>query len=383
MQWTTGPNNFALPRPRVHFDLFPSVRPLLAFAGGHTAGHIAPALAAIDWLRAHGPECEFLFLGTPAKWERELVTQAGVPFAALPAVPWVGQRALTRLGTLARMIPAILAARRRLRAAHATTAIGLGSFASFAPVIAARSLGLPVTLFEPNAISGLATRLARPFARVVLVSRLYSGPRSPGRIVETGVPLPRALTELTGSPPPPPGERLRVLVLGGSLGNPFLNERMPEVACHLRAMRPAFALTHQCGHGVDPRPLAGDYAAAGIEAEVVSFLPSLAAPLRAASFVVTAAGAISLHEVAAAGVPALVVPLDHGGGAHQLNNAAAFARLTDCPVLTHREWSPARVADEIHRTVGEPACWRRRQIGLRALAASEGTAAFATAILPR
>ncbi|MES2692245.1 MAG: glycosyltransferase [Verrucomicrobiota bacterium] len=357
------------------------MRPTIAFAGGYTAGHITPALAVIDWLRSRGSDAEFLFLGTADAWERELVMQAGVRFVAIPSVPWAGQGMMTRVRVLGRMGPAILSARKTLRATKATALVGLGSFASFAPVIAARTLGIPVTLFEPNATVGLANRLARPFARTLLVSKLFSEPRTRGRVVEVGVPLPRSLFELLDAPSGPPGERVHLLVLGGSLGNMFLNDRMPEVALQVQAAVPALHVTHQCGYGVDPAPVAQRYAAAKVTAEVGAFFPSLAPRFRAANFVVSAAGAISLHELAVAGVPSLIVPLDHGGGAHQLHNAASFARITGCPQTQRSNWSAQKVATEIVRTMREADTWRERQRGMHALV-DRGTAeSFAREIM--
>ncbi|HVU23950.1 MAG TPA: glycosyltransferase [Opitutus sp.] len=354
------------------------MRPTLAFAGGYTAGHITPGLAVIEWLRDHGVAGDFLFLGAANGWERELVSRAGVPFAGLPPVPWAGRGALTRTLSLLRLVPAVAAARRHLRDTRVSSLVGLGSFASVAPALAARSLRIPVTLYEPNASLGLANRLLHRRARALLVSRLFErGQIGDASSVEVGVPLRASVLELSRSVPAAPTRGLRLLVLGGSRGNPFLNDRMPAVAARLHAAAPAFSLTHQCGHDVPPAALAVEYAGAGVLARVESYLDPIAVHLRAADFVVSAAGAITLHELAAAGVPALVVPLDSGGGAHQLRNAAAFARLTGCPIAMSRDWSAEAVAAEVSRTVHDHELWRRRQAALRTLAASGDPAAFA------
>lgn len=372
---------FVLARWCPDIDVFISARPIFVFAGGYTAGHITPGLAVIERLRERGWDGDFLFLGTANSWERELVSGAGVPFVGLPAMPWAGQTAVTRLRALLRLAPAVWAARRRLRGTRVHRLVGLGSFASVAPALAARSLGIPVTLYEPNATPGLANRLLCSSADALLVSRLFSGRADWTRadVREVGVPLRADLLALAGQVPDPPRAGLRLLVLGGSHGNPFLNERMPALAQRLAVLRSGLSVIHQCGHDVAPEPLEVRYAEAGVAAEVTSYLDPIAPSFQGADFVVSAAGAISLHELAAAGVPALVVPLDSGAGSHQQFNAAAFARLTGCLAVKPADWDPGRLAAEIAGVVRDGARWRTRQTGLRALVTDDDAERFARA----
>lgn len=358
-----------------------SARPHLIFAGGHTAGHINPGLAVIDRLRTCGADFEFLFAGSGDEWERTLVRQAGVDYVGLPAAPWAGRSLGERLAVLGRIGPAVLAARRQLRAVNAAGLVGLGGFGSVVPALAARSLGLPVTLYEPNATLGLANRLLRPLARALLVSRLF-GMSSPGtKVIEVGVPLRPAVLALAARRPEAPREKMRLLVLGGSLGNPFLNEFMPALAAKLQARLPGLAVLHQCGHGVEPGPLQAQYAVQGIAAQVRPYIDPITDAFKAADFVVSAAGAISLHELAAAGVPALIVPQDRGPGAHQLHNAAAFVRLTGSLSATRADWDEDRLAAVMAGVVGDARKWRQQQAGLRRLLAGDAAGKFMNAAL--
>ena len=359
----------------------------MIFSGGYTAGHILPGLAVIAWLRTRRPEIDCAFFGSSNGWERKLVEAAGVPFHGLPAVPWAGQPWRTRGLALVRLMPAVFAARRKMRALGAVGCVGLGSCATVAPALAMRSLGCPVTLYEPNATMGLATRLLRPMAARVLASRLLDRSAGvAGATIEVGVPLAADRLALAAqSPEAPgrePGSEVRLLVLGGSLGNSFLNRAMPGLARRLRVAHPGLRVVHQCGHAVAPGPLAADYAAAGVPAEVVPYFDLLGPRLRTAQLVVTAAGAISLHEVAAAGVPALVVPLEEGAGAHQLANASAFSRITGGRHVRPGAWHEAEIAAALSGLMADPARWREARAGLGALVNARADELFGTAIAP-
>lgn len=254
--------------------------------------------------------------------------------------------------------------------------LSLGSFAVVAPALAARSLGLPVIIFEPNARFGLANGLIRSLARQVLASKLFEAGTRPrpahGEIV--GVPLRSPLQALAGRLPEPPAGITRLLVLGGSLGSPFLNERAPGLARQLVSVGVDLRVTHQCGRGTDAASVLAAYERAGVRAVVQPFFDPIAPVLAAADFVVTAAGAITLHEIAAAGVPLLVTPLRAGAGAHQYANAKAFGGATGCLVRTEETWAEAGMAEAIASVVRDPARWRQQSRALQAFVAGNARA---------
>ena len=354
------------------------VRHTYVIAGGYTAGHVTPGLAIAAALRPERPYLNLLFMGTTGGIEESLVRRDGMAFAGLPAAPWFGQGLIGRSRALRLLGPSVLLARRQLRDCGAVGLTGLGSFSSVAPGIAAWSLGLPVTLYESNAQLGLANRLLRPFAKRLLVSGLFA---SPSAGCNVGVPLRESLAELAGSPPPATGQ-LRVLVLGGSLGNPFFNARLPETVAALIALtgRPLHVV-HQCGHAVDATPIAEHYRAEGVTAEVMRFIPALGPRLAEAHVVISTSGAISLHELAAAGVPALISPLPGVAESHQLANARAFSRVTGSLVRAHHDWQAGAVAKELAAILTDPVCWHRHRDGLRRFGRPRATQDFLAAIL--
>ncbi len=351
-------------------------------AGGYTAGHLTPGLAIAEELRLRHPRIEVLFAGRTDPAEAEFVRRAGLSFLPLPAYPWASQSARVRGRSLAAMLPAVWIARRRFRSVGAVGLLSLGSFAAFAPALAARSLGLPLTVFEPNAGFGLANRLLQPLAAQVLTSRLFesgAGPGPPRREI-VGVPLRSAMQALARSFPAAPDGITRLLVLGGSVGSPFLNDRAPGLARRLASLGIDLRVTHQCGRGTAAASVRAAYDRAGVRAVVEPFFDPIAPVLAGADFVLTAAGAVTLHEIAAAGIPLLVTPLRAGAGAHQYANAEAFGRATGCLVRTEETWEEARTAEAVAGILGDPERWRRQSRDLQAFVAGNAGANVADRI---
>jgi|GEM_PF-1629704 UDP-N-acetylglucosamine:LPS N-acetylglucosamine transferase len=328
--------------------------PVLALAGGFTAGHVMPGIAVAAALSQLRPDLRLLFLGRAGGFEEELAKKAGLDFTGLPGAPWLGMNTVTRLRSLVLLTPAVLSARRILRARNIVGCASLGSYAAIAPGFATASLRRSLVLLESNAVPGLAHRLLRPVARTSLVGAFWSA-HTRG-VQRTGVPI-RAEIEAAGRTPRSPSNS-RLLVLGGSLGDDFLNRAAPDVAAALRRSVPELRILHQCGRRSPPDVVRAAYAAAGVEAEVTPFVDDMARALTWADAALSPAGAISLHELAAAGVPTIAVPLGGAAGPHQEVNAAAFTRATGCPVHHHHGWSATAVARDLETwLIRDPATW--------------------------
>lgn len=351
-------------------------------AGGYSAGHVTPGFALAEAARAARPERRVAFMGSRDGVEARLVPAAGMAFTGFDVEAWAGKGGAGRVVSLARLVPAIFAARRRLREMGAGGLTSLGSFAALAPGLAAWSLGLPVTIYESNVELGLANRLMLRRARRLLVSRFYAPRRAPGgpapKVI--GVPLRGALRTLAAAGERAPDEAARLLVMGGSLGDQFLNEHAPELAARLAGLSPGLAVTHQCGLGGDAEAVRARYAARGLQAQVEPFFADIAPPLAGAHFVVTPAGAITLHEVAAVGVPLLVVPLSTAAVAHQHANADALRAATGCLSCTEDNWRADALARRIAEVLAEPARWRERSAALRAFSPGDAGARWAERI---
>jgi UDP-N-acetylglucosamine--N-acetylmuramyl-(pentapeptide) pyrophosphoryl-undecaprenol N-acetylglucosamine transferase len=140
-------------------------------------------------------------------------------------------------------------------------------------------------------------------------------------------------------------------------------------------------VTHQCGREADPAAVRVAYAQTGVRAVVEPFFDPFAPVLADADFILTAAGAITLHEIAAAGVPMLITPLRAGAGAHQYANAEAFARANGSLVRTEETWEEVGIAKAIAAVVGDPTLWQTQSRALQTFVAGNARAAIVDQIV--
>ncbi|MBO9665066.1 undecaprenyldiphospho-muramoylpentapeptide beta-N-acetylglucosaminyltransferase [Dokdonella sp.] len=292
-------------------------RPVLIMAGG-TGGHIFPGLAVAAELAAR--QVPVIWLGAHGGLETRLVPQHGVALETLSIGGLRGKGLATALRTPLRLFAAVRAARAVLKRHAPRSVLSMGGYVAAPGGIAARLARIPLVVHEQNRIPGLTNRLLARFAQRVLTG--FADVFANAEWVGNPVRAPIAAL-------PAPAERyavregaLRVLVLGGSQGAASLNAQMPEML-RRRGTRVALQVTHQCGEKHVEKTRAA-YAAAGVEAEVLSFVDDMAAAYAEADLAICRAGALTIAELAAAGVPALLVPYPHAVDDHQTRNAEAL-----------------------------------------------------------
>lgn len=352
--------------------------PCIALATGGTAGHVTPALAVADALRRRWPDAQLLFLGSAGGFEARLVAAHGHTFIALPAAPLYGVGALGWLRAIERLAAGVRQARRVLGDADARLVVGFGGYASAGAVLAARTLGVASVVHEANARPGLTNRLLARAAQAVCVSWPETAQRLPGTVPvhHTGMPIRTAIATPTARPAPVAGH-MRLLVCGGSLGSAFLNRHAAQLAAALRAAGVAVEVRHQAG----ARPLdeiRAGYAAAGVAARVEAHIDQMAAAYAWADCAVACAGAATLAEIAAAALPALVVPLASAADDHQADNAAAFARASGAPWVRESEWDATALAAVLAPLAHDPARWTALSRRVHAIARPDAADAVAT-----
>jgi UDP-N-acetylglucosamine--N-acetylmuramyl-(pentapeptide) pyrophosphoryl-undecaprenol N-acetylglucosamine transferase len=301
-------------------------------AGGGTGGHVTPALALCERIAARGDGVRVL--GGERGLEARLVPAAGFELVKLPARQMMGQSALARLLALPALAGACVAALREL--AGADLVVSVGGYASVPAALAAALRRLPLFLVEPNAVPGRANRVAARFARRIFVGFEEAAARLPReRVAVTGIPLRRALVQsfAEGAARRVPAPPFRLLVFGGSQGAHQINEAMRELAPTLADSR--VEIFHQSGEA-DRARVEDAYRAAGLRAEVVAFEPDMPRRYRWADLAVCRSGALTVAELALAGLPALLVPYPFAADDHQLANARALARAGAARVLPSR-----------------------------------------------
>jgi UDP-N-acetylglucosamine--N-acetylmuramyl-(pentapeptide) pyrophosphoryl-undecaprenol N-acetylglucosamine transferase len=315
-------------------------RTVLIMAGG-TGGHVFPGLAVADVMRARS--WDVVWMGNPAGMEATLVPRHGIPLQPVRFGGLRGKGLLTAALLPLNLLRAFWQSLRALREIRPEVVLGMGGYFAFPGGMMAVLLGRPLVVHEQNSIAGLTNKVLARIADRVLVAFPDALPGAAwcGNPVRADVTRLAAPQDRYGSRSGP----LRLLVVGGSLGAKVLNEVVPRAL----AMIPAHArpqVLHQSGrrHLAD---LQRHYAEAGVEAEAVEFIDDMAAEYARADLVVCRAGAMTVAEVAAAGVASLMVPFPHAVDDHQTTNARFLADRGAALLVAQTELTAERLADTL------------------------------------
>lgn len=288
---------------------------VLIMAGG-TGGHVVPALAVAEALRARAAQVSWL--GTAAGVEAELVPRAGIDLDCI-RIKGVRKSGPARAAAMPFMLTvAVAQAAAALRRRRPDAVLGMGGFAAGPGGLAAAAMRRPLVIHEQNRVVGLTNRVLARLAR----RRLTGFPDARGLpgAEWVGNPVRRAIAEL---PPPAArmagrsGQPLRVLVIGGSRGAAVFNRELPGL---FSRVNPRPEIRHQCGPG-NAAAVESRYRDAGLRAQVADFIDDMAAAYSWCDALVCRAGALTVAEICAAGVAALLVPYPHAVGDHQTANA--------------------------------------------------------------
>jgi UDP-N-acetylglucosamine--N-acetylmuramyl-(pentapeptide) pyrophosphoryl-undecaprenol N-acetylglucosamine transferase len=368
----------------------------IVIAAGGTGGHLYPAVALAREFLRRDPAIRMLFVGTERGIEAKVLAHEGFELALITAQPVMGRGLAKAAGALLALPLGIGQSLALLRERRASLALGVGGYTSPPVLLAARLLGLPRAILEPNAWPGMANRMLGPVAdRVFVAFREAAGHFSPARVQVTGMPVRRAFFENAGTgheargkgevgepqeaPRPSPHAsglqgRQTLLVFGGSQGARALNDAMLGALPWWATMRGQVAIVHQTGEADHARVRAA-YEGTDVPAEVVPFLFDMPSALRAADLVVSRAGAMTLAELTVCGKPAILVPLPHAIHQHQAHNARVLAEAGGAVVLPQEELTGDRLAREVTALLGNPD--RLRVMGERSRALGKADAADA------
>jgi len=334
-------------------------RPILIIAGG-TGGHVFPALAVAEVLDRQSTPV--IWLGTPLGLEARVVPQAGIPLETVTVrglrgngwtgwlkAPWMVARAVLQTLSVLR--------RHRPRAV-----LGMGGYVAGPGGIAAWLKGVPLIIHEQNAIAGLTNRLLSRLATRVLTGLGAHFPGDRGTTF-TGNPVRGAITALAEADPAPPPSRVRLLVIGGSLGARTLNQRVPEALALLPAAEQPTVL-HQAGERSLETARAG-YREAGLEADVRAFIDDMASAYRDADVVICRSGALTVSELAAVGRPAILVPYPYAVDDHQRANARFLVDADAACMIADNALSAQGLATMLRPLLGDPAARARMAANAR------------------
>ena len=313
-------------------------KPVLIMAGG-TGGHVYPALAvARELLHADVP---VIWLGTRAGLEARVIPAAGIPIQWIRVSGLRGKGFARRLAAPFMLALALWQAFIVMLRVRPGAVLGMGGFVTGPGGVMAWVLRRPLLIHEQNSIAGLTNRWLARLATQVMEA--FPG-TLPGAI-HTGNPVRADIAALPAPEDRLAGRsgRLHLLVLGGSLGAHALNDEVPAALAELHASsRPE--VLHQTGtRNLEATQAA--YQAAGLEARLESFIDDMAAAYAWADLVVCRAGALTVAELAAAGVGSVLVPYPHAVDDHQTGNARYLADADAAVLLPQTDLRATRLAE--------------------------------------
>lgn len=352
------------------------VKSVVVMAGG-TGGHVFPALAVAEALRARGVSIHWL--GTRAGIEAELVPARRFEITYLEVSGVRGQGLKRLLLAPFKLVVAVLKAMRTLQGVRADVVIGLGGYVTGPGGVAARLLGKPLLIHEQNAIAGFTNRQLAMFATQVLEA--FPGAFAPAPKVHcVGNPVRAEIAAL-----PAPAERfethtgpLRVLVLGGSQGAVALNELVPEALARLVG-RKEMVIRHQAGKK-NATKAAARYESLGVSAEVLPFIDDMAGMYAWADLVVCRAGALTVAEIAAAGVASVLIPYPFAVDDHQTANGRFLSEAGAALLFRQQDLSADSLAAELEPLLDREQLLKMASVA-RALAKPEATESVVQACL--
>lgn len=351
----------------------------IAVACGGTGGHSFPGMATALELKRRGHEVTLWVSGRDIEatslrgWDGSVEHVRAAGFQA-------GASKLRAVGVVFQLATAISVSLGKMRKNRPDVLLAMGSYASVGPVLAARLLGVPVVLHEANSIPGRAVEFLSRFAEVTAVTFERTGGRLHSRrVVRTGLPI---RSDLSGRFPP---EMLdpsvfTVLAMGGSQGARSLNEIVTAAVCRAAAGGAPLQVIHLTG-AADEAQVRAVYEKAGIRHCVFAFLREMGNAYGSAHMAISRSGAGACMELAACGVPPILVPLPWSMRGHQAANAAALAAAGAAEAMAQPELTPERLAAAISKWRSEPELLATMREALRKFAQPDATSRLADLVL--
>ncbi len=343
---------------------------VLIMAGG-TGGHIFPALSIARHLQSSGVKVEWL--GTRKGLEAQLISQTDIPIHYISVSGLRGKSRLSIVLSPFVILLAILQALVILLSVKPSCVLGMGGFVTGPGGVAAWLLRKPLLIHEQNAIAGLSNQLLSPLATVVMEGFAGAFQRKqdltqnsmlkrickPGKVLHVGNPLRREILEC---PAPQQryaakgkNERIKILIIGGSLGAVAINKAIPEMLKEFQAAE-SLELWHQCGKN-NLQSCQSYYQELGFteneNLRIAAFIDDMAAAYCWADVVICRAGASTVSEISAIGLPAVFVPFPHAVDDHQTENALIMQKLGAAWIVQQHELNPQVLGDILLQLIAD------------------------------
>ena len=322
---------------------------IVIMAGG-TGGHVFPALAVAEFLIEKGWQVSWL--GTQKGLESRVIPENGIEIDWLSVSGVRGKGITAKITAVLMVSKACVHAMTLLRKRKPDVVLGMGGFVAGPGGLMAKLLGLPLIIHEQNRIPGTTNRLLARLANQVLEA--FPGSFS-GKVNAkcTGNPLRKRFLDALEKGRRQPENDVRLFIFGGSQGAQILNETVPEAIAEFRRSglaTPSVQIKHQTGAAMLSR-VESRYQALGIKAETSAFIDDMVAAYQWADLVICRAGAMTVSEVAAMGVPAILIPLPTAIDDHQTANARYLTDVGAGLLLMQNALNPVTLAEHITKAL--------------------------------
>lgn len=310
---------------------------LMIMAGG-TGGHVYPAMAVADYLKAQG--WNIVWLCTEGGMENRLIAHKGYQKAMITMHGVRGKGLMSWLLLPVKLAVALMQSYQAIAKSQPDLVLGMGGFAAFPGGLMAWLLRRPLVIHEQNSVAGLTNKTLAHFAKKVLAA-FPAAFGSKAKLV--GNPVRADITQIP-SPEIRLAERsgpLRLLIVGGSLGAQALNDVLPKALAEI-AVNNRPQVVHQAGEK-HIAVLQANYKAANVSAEAKAFIDDMAATYSWADIVICRAGALTVAEVSAVGVASVLVPFPHAVDDHQTSNARYLSNAGAALLIPQAEFTVAKV----------------------------------------
>ncbi len=368
----------------------------IVFTCGGTAGHVNPALALAGLIKERKPDSEILFVGARRGIEKQLIESAGWPFRTVEISSF--HRSLTpkelrhNLISLRNLLRSPGEAKALLKEFPASLVVGTGGYASYPMIRAAASLGIPAAVHESNAIPGLTTRLLEKHADLIMVGfeECRKNYRHPDKVLVTGTPVRGDFFRLTRKQAKQKLDmddgRPLIVSFWGSLGAREMNRQMAEfLALEARSGIP-FHHVHGAGK-VGCIHMAEYLKDADIDLdrapglEVREYIQDMGVMMRAADLVICRAGASTISELTALGVPAIIVPSPNVTHNHQESNARVLANSGGAEMILEKDSSGRILYDTARRILEDPDRRKRMSSAMSSLGTIDASEKIYAAVM--
>ncbi len=347
----------------------------LLMAGG-TGGHVYPALATAKALQHSGDSV--VWMGSNNGMEQAIVRAEGIPFNGLSIKGLRGKGALSFVLAPFRLLYSLIQALNVMRKVKPDCVLGMGGFASGPGGVAARLFGKPLVIHEQNSVAGMTNRCLSRIANQVLEAFPHSFPAEVDAQL-TGNPLRADIAQMyyEAKPLVEAGKTVKILVLGGSLGAVRLNESVPLAISSLEeGIRPE--VWHQTGKHKYAETEAC-YQREGVTARVTEFIDEMDEAYRWADFVICRAGALTISELCAVGLGAILVPYPYAVDDHQTLNAVTMESAGAAWILPQQDLDPGTLAGILAPLLQKPERIQKLSNAAKKLGKPDATELVATA----